>query len=89
MVMMPNVRRRAEGLPEARAESPTVANNNTLWALDKLLTIHAQHVATQHRLRLVHVEDDGSFTFVCVCDEGYSQRENWNDHIAEKYGELE
>ncbi len=43
-----------------------------------------------HRLRYAHIEDDGkTITFVCICDEGFSQRRNWNQHIKDSFKEVQ
>lgn len=56
--------------------------------LHKMLEQAAEAAYQRHRLRFVHVEDDGSFTYVCICGDGFSQRENWNKHITESFSEL-
>jgi len=53
-----------------------------------LLKSTAEAAYQRHRLRFVHVEDDGTFTYVCVCDEGFSDRRKWNAHITDGFSEV-
>lgn len=56
--------------------------------LSKLFTMQAEAAYNRHRLRYVNVEDDKFLTYVCICGSGFSERRNWNHHIADSFKEV-
>lgn len=53
--------------------------------LRAFLSALAEDAYNRHRLKFVHIEDDKSMTYVCICGDGYSDRRNWNAHIRESF----